>query len=90
APQFIEAAGGFIGIRSGFCDVISGAKAEKIILYDEKNRFYMGSAFEYFSLKAMGLSDDVTEFQFDHSASEKTLKDVLDEVKKITYKDIND
>lgn len=64
APQFIETAGYFIGIRSGFCDVISGAKAKKVILYEKRNRFYMGSAYEYFNLKDMLLCDDALEIEF--------------------------
>lgn len=65
APQFIEHSGIFIGVRSGFCDIISAAKAKKVILYDKSNRFYMGSAFEYFNLKDMQLSDDAIEFNLD-------------------------
>ncbi|WP_026496487.1 hypothetical protein [Butyrivibrio sp. WCD3002] len=77
APQFIEAAGTFIGIRSGFCDVISGAKAKKIILYDAGNRFYMDSAFAYFSLKTMELCDDALELEFDVPRIDETLKSIL-------------
>ncbi len=64
APQFVEKAGFFIGVRSGLCDIISNAKAKKIILYDAQNRFFNGSAFEYFSLKKMGLCSDLLEIQF--------------------------
>lgn len=65
APQFIEKAGYFVGIRSGFCDVISAANAKKVILYDAEERFYNGSSFEYFSLERMGLCDDASEIQFE-------------------------
>lgn len=65
APQFVEKAGSFIGVRSGFCDIISGTKAKKIILYDKGNRFYMGSAFEYFNLKDMELCEDAFEIEYD-------------------------
>lgn len=64
APQVIEAAGYFIGIRSGFCDVISGAKAKKIILYQAGERFFNSSTYDYFSLQKMGLSADSVEIQF--------------------------
>lgn len=77
APQFIEKAGAFIGVRSGFCDVISGARAKKVILYDAGNRFYMGSAFEYFSLKGMELCDDAVEHEFDHNNTDEILEKVL-------------
>lgn len=67
APQFIEKAGYFIGVRSGFCDIISAAKAKKIILYDKDNRFFNSSAYEYFSLNHMGLCKDAIEIVFDHT-----------------------
>lgn len=83
APQVIEAAGAFIGVRSGFCDVISCAKAKKIILYDRNNWFYNCSAYEYFSLKKMGLCDDAVEFEFDNYEQDSILKlteDILKEI----------
>ena len=67
APHFIERAGCFIGVRSGFCDVISGSHAKKIVLYDKGNRFYMGSAYEYFNLDSMELCCDAVELEFDHN-----------------------
>ena len=78
APQIIEEAGTFIGVRSGFCDVISGTKAKKIILYDKRNRFYMGSAFEYFSLKAMELCDDAIEIEYEHSCIENITRQITE------------
>lgn len=79
APQFIEKAGAFIGVRSGFCDVISSANAKKIIMYDKGNRFYMGSAFEYFNLKDMELCDDAIEIEFTISNIEDTLNQIMGE-----------
>lgn len=64
ASQIISAAGSFIGVRSGFCDVISGSNATKIIIYDKSNFFYNCRAYEYFSLKEMGLSNDVIELEY--------------------------
>lgn len=77
APQVIAKAGFFIGIRSGFCDVISGAKAKKVILYHAKERFFNGSTYEYFSLKRMGLSKDAVEIQFE-KADEPLCEMVMD------------
>lgn len=76
APQFIERAGYFIGIRSGFCDIISGAKAKKIILYNKQERFFNSSAYEYFSLKKMELSEDVIEILFEQE-DKKLMEDIL-------------
>ncbi|NRT73706.1 ADP-heptose--LPS heptosyltransferase [Clostridium beijerinckii] len=54
AVSVVEYAGTFIGIRSGFCDLISSSKAKKIVLYPNENSFF-------FSIKDMGLSDDIIE-----------------------------
>lgn len=54
AIDVVEKAGIFIGLRSGLCDIIASANANKIILYPDK-------ASEFFSIKKMGLSDDVKE-----------------------------
>lgn len=77
APQFVEAAGAFVGVRSGLCDVVSGASAKKAVLYDAGNRFYMGSAFAYFSLKDMELCDDALELEFHHDRIEDAKREIL-------------
>ena len=77
APQFINKAGSFIGVRSGFCDIVSGANAKKVILYDKGNRFYNCSAFEYFSLKSMGLCEDAVEIEFEAGCIEDTCANIL-------------
>lgn len=77
APQFIEAAGTFIGVRSGFCDIVSGAKAKKIILYDKNNRFYMGSAYSYFNLDDMELCEDAVEIELSMNDLEMALDKIL-------------
>ena len=64
APQFVNYAGYFVGVRSGFCDIISGSTAKKVILYYKKNRFYHASAYEYFNLKGMELCGDALELEF--------------------------
>lgn len=76
APQFVEKAGGFVGVRSGLCDVISAADAKKIILYDAGSRFYNSSAYEYFSLKHMGLCSDAIEIELEN----EDIKNVIEQV----------
>lgn len=77
APQFVSSAGYFVGVRSGFCDVISGAEAKKIILYDKSNRFFNSSAFEYFSLNHMGLCSDAIEIEYDNQNIRECLKQIV-------------
>ncbi len=64
APQVVEYAGYFVGVRSGLCDVISSSQAKKIILYGHTNWFYNCRAYEYFSLNKMKLCNDAVEIEF--------------------------
>lgn len=77
APQLVSWMGGFVGIRSGLCDIISGADARKVILYDKSNFFFNASAFDYFSLNKMGLSRDAVEIQYDNQNLRNVLEQVL-------------
>jgi hypothetical protein len=76
AGDFVETAGYFVGVRSGFCDIVSGTGSRQVVLYDKDGRFYKGSAYEYFSLVAMGLGRDVCELEFCDGGGE----DIVDEV----------
>lgn len=61
----LEYAGHFIGLRSGFCDIISQAECNKVILYPVKPKEFDGSVHRadlgYSSLKEMELCDDAAE-----------------------------
>ena len=81
APQWVEMAGYFIGVRSGFCDVISGARAKKVILYGGCDRFFNASSYEYFNLKDMGLCEDAVEMEFE-SGDTRLCEKVLHPFKK--------
>ncbi|MDE6616103.1 MAG: hypothetical protein K2K35_06005 [Lachnospiraceae bacterium] len=60
AIQIVEAAGIFIGLRSGLCDIISSAKAKKVIIYPD--RVYQGGKYiNYYSLRRMGLCSKAEE-----------------------------
>lgn len=78
APQWIERAGYFVGVRSGFCDVVSGTRAKKVVLYSSQDRFFNGSAFEYFNLKDMELSGDTAEILFDRNDYDGLTKKVME------------
>lgn len=78
APQFVNHAGFFIGVRSGFCDVISGTSAKKVILYYDRNRFYGASAYDYFNLKNMELCEDALELQFSKDSIQDMIQKVIE------------
>jgi hypothetical protein len=65
--ELLEMAGCFIGIRSGLCDVASGAACVKIILYPKDMCFGAGTYYSYFSLNRMGLCSDAVEIEYETS-----------------------
>jgi hypothetical protein len=77
AVQFVESAGFFVGLRSGLCDVISPAKAVKVILH-ERGPWFKTSMFAMFSLNAMGLCDDAVELEFSSSEMDVIRDDVVE------------
>jgi hypothetical protein len=64
AIAFMDAAGYFVGVRSGLCDIISSSTCKKVILYEKDGLFYKSSQYEYFSLTKMGLCDDAVEIEY--------------------------
>jgi hypothetical protein len=78
APDLIETAGYFVGVRSGLCDVVSGTASRKVVLYDRDGRFYKGSFHEYFSLSAMGLGRNVREVEFGDGDREDAVAEVME------------
>lgn len=73
AKDVLDAAGYFIGVRSGLCDVISSSSCKKVIFYERDGFFYQSTTFEYFSLSKMGLCDDVLEIEYKYSDNRFTL-----------------
>lgn len=60
---FLDRAGGFIGIRSGLCDILSQSTCKKIVIHPEKSNFWpAGKAEEFVGLKTMGLIQVGDEF----------------------------
>ena len=77
AVDFMDAAGYFIGVRSGLCDVISSSNCKKIIFYEKEGLFYKCSQHEYFSLKKMGLCEDALEIEYQSSEREEMLQRIF-------------
>jgi hypothetical protein len=64
SAPFLDAAGGFIGIRSGLCDIISTTMAKKIILHPyEAQNWPDGTSLAFTGLNRMGLCDDAIELE---------------------------
>ena len=62
AVPIVNAAGYFIGIRSGLCDIISSSSCKMIIIYLSASNVI---PMHYFSLKRMGLNENAIEFEYD-------------------------
>jgi len=54
--DFLNQAGGFLGYRSGLCDIVSATDAKKVIFYPEGITFAFSSYYNYFSLEKMGIA----------------------------------
>jgi len=77
AADFVETAGYFVGVRSGFCDIVSATGSRMVILYDRDGRFYKGSFQEYFSLDAMGLGRNLLELEYGPGDEDNLVGEVL-------------
>lgn len=77
APDFVETAGYFVGVRSGFCDIVSATGSRKVVLYDKDGRFYKGSFHEYFSLDAMGLGRNLLEVEYGPGDQHSLVNEVM-------------
>ena len=73
--DFVEKAGGFIGLRSGLCDLISGTEAKKVILYPPGVIFHNTDYLNYFSLKKMyDIKSNLMELVADDAGMELVAK----------------
>jgi hypothetical protein len=77
----MDAAGYFIGVRSGLCDVISTSSCKKVILYEKDGLFYKASQYEYFSLEKMGLCNDAIEIEYRDDLKDSVLNKIFDVLK---------
>ena len=78
----LEKCGFFVGIRSGFCDVISSAKCKKVIIYQPYIFWGEGTNLDYFSLNKNGFCDDAIEIEYVGIEFYKLVDQVVEEIKK--------
>lgn len=77
--EFLEYAGGFIALRSGLCEVVSQSVCKMVILYETG---FNAASYDYFSLRKMGLKEDVVELTIGKD-------DIIQECLKVYGKSIN-
>lgn len=66
AEQFLDLAGYFVGLRSGFCDIICNSSANKIIIYPIY-RIFNSNLYEFCSFEKMGIGQNITEIKWKHT-----------------------
>lgn len=66
AVSILDYAGLFIGLRSGFCDIISSSKCEKVVIYSRTQHQYI-SNLEHYSLKKVPGARNFKEVIFSQS-----------------------
>ena len=74
AVNVLNYAGGFIGLRSGLCDVVSSSEAKQVVIYENS---FSAVDMSFFGIRKMGLNDSVIEvdFQGQSDLSENILKE---------------
>lgn len=70
--EVVEAAGMMIALRSGICDVLSSAKARKIIFYPDQI-YGPGKFIDFYRLVTMGLAEEAEEIEWNGEDSESYL-----------------
>lgn len=76
---FCERAGGFVGLRSGLCDIVAAAKGcRKIVLFgDMPIPSIIASHREFFSIKNMGLCEDAIELEVVEKNQKRMLSEMI-------------
>jgi hypothetical protein len=72
--EFVEMAGFFIGVRSGFCDLICKAECTKMIIYE--TGALAGSA-DFFGFESMGLGENIKEYVNDCINTDDMIDSIL-------------
>ncbi len=78
----LEKCGYFVGIRSGFCDIISSAKCKKIIVYQPYIFWGEGDNLDYFSLNINGFCNDAIEIEYEGIQFTKLIDDIVQNIER--------
>ncbi len=72
--EFVEMAGYFIGIRSGFCDLLCKANCRKIVIYETGAP---AASIDYFGFANMRIADDIIELINDCIHTDQLMDEIL-------------
>lgn len=81
AEYVVEKAGFFIGIRSGFCDLIANADAKKIVITPEMEIYNFGNRlFDAFSFESMKIGHSFKEIKWGYNKLDILIKLICEEL----------
>ena len=80
--SFVEKAGYMVSLRSGVCDIIADSECYKFILYPTPNvyKFGIGTIYDYFSLKKMGIGKKVYEYEFERVYANEAFETIFNDL----------
>lgn len=73
--EFVEQAGYFIGIRSGFCDLLCMAQCQKIVIYEEGDPQV---SIDVFGFDNMKLGRNIIEMEYDCNNTDQLINNILE------------
>lgn len=73
--EFVETAGYFIGVRSGFCDLVCMADCKKIVIYETGAP---AASIAYFGFESMELGENMTEIINDCIHTDEMIDRILE------------
>lgn len=77
--EFVETAGYFIGVRSGFCDLICMANCKKIVLYETAAP---AGSIKFFGFESMGIGKNIIEVVNDCIHTDEMMNSILEKLEK--------
>lgn len=77
APNVVERAGYFIGVRSGFCDLVSFTDAQKLVITPKMEVVnFNGHIFDAFSFEGMQIGRNIIEFEWKYDCYDELIRKI--------------
>ena len=76
--SYLEYAGTFVSSRNGLCEIVSSFDCKKIVIYNPYHFWGPGRNIDYFSMKKMGICDDVVELEYEGKDFSTLIKNIVE------------
>ncbi len=81
---FMDCAGYFVGLRSGFCDLICNSRAKKIIIYPQCEIFN-SDIYMFCSFERMNIGQKIKEIKWNYTDYDKLKSEVIKKIGENTW-----